>query len=45
LDNYLKAINDALVKFGVIIDDSLIEHIEARFADTVKGVIVTLEEV
>lgn len=45
LDNYLKALNDALVRFGVIKDDSLIEHIEARFADNVKGVIIMLEEV
>lgn len=45
LDNYLKALNDALVRFGVIKDDSLIEHIEARFVDTVKGVIIMLEEV
>lgn len=45
LDNYLKALNDALVRFGVIKDDSLIEHIEARFVDTVKGVIIMLDEV
>lgn len=45
LDNYLKALNDALVRFGVIKDDSLIENIEARFDNTVKGVIVMLEEV
>jgi len=45
LDNYLKALNDALVRFGVIKDDSLIEEIEAKFADNVKGVIIMLEEV
>lgn len=45
LDNYLKALNDALVEFHVIVDDSLIEHIDARFDSTVKGVIIYLEEV
>jgi len=43
LDNYLKAINDAAVKFGVIEDDSLIVEIHANFEPSVKGVMVSFE--
>ncbi len=43
LDNYLKALNDAMVKFGVIEDDSLIREIHAKFEPTVTGVLVSFE--
>lgn len=43
LDNYLKALNDAMVKFGVIEDDSLIREIHAKFEHNVKGAIVSFE--
>lgn len=47
IDNIIKPVSDALVKAGVVRDDSLAESVSAKWADDLGGpaVIATLEEV
>lgn len=46
IDNILKPISDALVKAGVVTDDSLAESVSARWADDLggKAVVVIVQE-
>lgn len=43
LDNRLKAAIDAIVKAGIIRDDSCVETIEARWDDAIKDCAITVE--
>lgn len=46
IDNILKPISDALVKAGVVTDDSLAESVSARWADDLggKAVVIIVQE-
>ena len=44
IDNLIKPISDAIVKAGLVQDDSLAESVSAQWSDTVKGVQVTVTE-
>ena len=46
IDNIIKPISDALVKAGVVSDDSLAESVSARWADDLggKAVVIIIQE-
>lgn len=45
VSNLLKPVEDALVRHGVIEDDSLVDDIRGRWSDQIVGVRVTVSEV
>ena len=44
IDNLIKPISDAIVKAGLVQDDSLAESVSAQWSDIVKGVLVTVTQ-
>lgn len=45
IDNLIKPISDALVKAGMVKDDSLAESVKASWSDKIVGIEITITEI